>query len=221
MARQLPPAIIAIGRNYADHAQEMGGAAPPRPVVFFKNPAALIGDGDPIIIPSICRQGGPQVDYEGELAVILAHDCLNVTQSDALGMVAGYAVANDVSARWWQNQGAGGQFSRGKSFDTFCPMSKMVSAAAVSDPQALRLTTRLNGECVQDASTAQMIFSVARLISDLSQGTTLLAGTILLTGTPAGVGHGRTPPRYLREGDTVDIVIQGVGSLSNRVIEAP
>ena len=220
MTRAYPPAIIGIGRNYADHAKEMGGAVPTRPLVFMKNPACIIGDGETIVIPLICTEGGPQVDFEGELAVILDHDCRDVAEECALEMVRGYAVANDVSARWWQNEGAGGQFSRGKSFDTFCPMSALVRASQVADPQNLRIQTRVSGELMQDASTSQMIFPVRRLISDLSRGMTLLAGTIILTGSPSGVGHARKPPRYLRGGDCVEISIEGVGSLTNRVIEA-
>ncbi len=220
MAHAIPPAIIAIGRNYADHAKEMGGALPTRPVVFMKNPASICNDGDAIVIPVICKEGGPQVDFEGELAVILDRDCRDVALIDALAMVRGYAVANDVSARWWQNEGAGGQFSRGKSFDTFCPMSAITPADNVGDPQNLRIETRVNGELMQDASTAQMIFPVRQLISELSRGMTLLAGTIILTGSPSGVGHARKPPRYLSGGDRVEISIAGVGALANTVVEA-
>ncbi len=219
MSRHIPPAILAIGRNYAEHAKEMGGAVPTNPIIFFKNPASISADGDPIIIPAICREGGPQVDFEGELAVILARDCREVREGDALAMVEGYAVANDVSARWWQNQGAGGQFSRGKSFDTFCPISKITPASDVKDPQALRIQTTLSGELMQDSSTSNMIFSVARLISELSRGMTLLKGTIILTGSPPGVGHARKPPRYLRQGDVVEISISSVGSIRNPVLE--
>ncbi len=216
-----PPAILAIGRNYADHAKEMGGTVPTQPIIFFKNPGCVIADGASIIIPAICREGGPQVDFEGELAVILGANCREVSQSDALGMVEGYAVANDVSARWWQNQGAGGQFSRGKSFDTFCPLSKIISAKKIKDPQNLRIQTRVSGELMQDSSTSNMIFSVAKLISDLSRGMTLLKGTVILTGSPPGVGHARKPPRYLQHGDVVEISIESVGMLSNPVIEEP
>ncbi|MSR28187.1 MAG: FAA hydrolase family protein [Phycisphaerales bacterium] len=216
-----PPAIICIGRNYADHASEMGGTVPTRPVVFFKNPASIVPSGATIVIPTICREGGPQVDYEGELAVILGRDCLDIPESDALACVAGYAIANDVSARWWQNQGAGGQFSRGKSFDTFCPMTDPVDASRVPDPQALRIVTRVNGEIRQDASTAKMIFSVSRLVSELSRATTLHSGTIILTGSPAGVGHARNPPVYLRDGDRVEVSIDPLGLLVNTVVEAP
>lgn len=217
---QRPPAIIAIGKNYLDHATEMGGKPPEHLMVFTKNPASVVGDGDAIRIPAICRINGPQVDWEGELAVIIGRDCKDVPVERALEVVSGYAVANDVSARWWQLKGSGGQFCRGKGFDTFCPLSAPIPASAVPDPQALRIVTRVNGTIMQDAGTDGMVFGVARIISDLSQGTTILAGTVILTGTPAGVGAGRTPPLFLKHGDVVEVSIPGVGSLRNPVIEA-
>ncbi|MHC5023568.1 MAG: fumarylacetoacetate hydrolase family protein [Planctomycetota bacterium] len=214
-----PPAIFGIGRNYAEHAAEMGGDAPARPLVFMKNPASVIGHGEAIRIPAICREPRPQVDYEGELAVILDRDARNVPERDALSVVRGYAPANDVSARWWQKEGAGGQFVRGKSFDTFCPLGPIIAAAAVPDPQALRLVTTLNGDVMQEAHTSAMIFPVARLIAELSRGLTLLAGTVILTGTPAGVGAARTPPRFLQDGDEVEVTIEVVGAVRNLVRE--
>lgn len=218
--RIIPPAILAIGRNYAEHAAEMTPG--PRkveehPVVFMKNPASVIGNGEPIIIPHICNHPHEQVDYEGELAVIIGRDCKNVPLELAMTCVAGYAIANDVSARWWQKSGSGGQFVRGKSFDTFCPLSDMVPAAKVADPQSLRIITKLNGEVMQDANTSQMIFPVETLIAELSRGITLLKGTVILTGTPAGVGAARTPPRFLRDGDVVEITIDGIGTLRNPI----
>jgi len=216
---RIPPAILAIGRNYADHAAEMGGKTDERPLVFMKNPAAACGNGDVIAIPPICREHGPQVDYEGELAVEIARDCRDVPEERALDVVAGYRVANDVSARWWQKDGSGGQFCRGKSFDTFCPMSDLVPAAAVGDPQDLEIETILNGERMQHASTRLMVFPVRFLVAELSRGMTLLAGTIILTGTPAGVGAGRKPPVYLKHGDEIEVRIARVGRLVNRVVE--
>lgn len=213
-----PPAILCIGRNYAEHASELGHDTQANPIVFYKNPASMTASGQPIIIPSICSLKGPQVDYEGELAVILGSDARDVAPDDALSHVAGYAVANDVSARWWQTEGSGGQYCRGKSFDTFCPMSEMVPASEVPDPQALRITTDLNGQRVQDGSTGDMIFPVTTLISELSRGMTLLAGTVILTGTPAGVGSAREPQLFLKDGDLLEITIEKVGSLSNPVI---
>ena len=213
----IPPAVIAIGRNYPEHAQEMGGAVDPNPIVFMKNPACVIGDGQAIVIPAICERPAPQVDWEGELAIEIGTTCKNVKEGDALGMVRAYRAANDVSARWWQKQGSGGQFCRGKSFDTFCPLSQPTRAERVANPQLLRIITRVNGEVMQDASTADMYHSVAKIISVLSDGTTLLAGTIILTGSPAGVGAARKPPIFLKNGDIVEVEIPGVGRVRNPV----
>lgn len=209
--------IIGIGRNYAEHAKEQAAAVPDRPMIFTKNPMAACLNGDEIVVPRIC-QDRPQVDYEAELAVVIGRAARDVNERDALSVVLGYCCANDVSARWWQKEGSGGQFCRGKSFDTFCPLGpRVVPAAEVPDPQALRVVCRVNGEVRQDASTGEMIFSVARLVSDLSQGTTLLAGTVILTGTPSGVGMARKPPEYLKEGDVVEVEVTGLGTLRNRV----
>jgi 2-keto-4-pentenoate hydratase/2-oxohepta-3-ene-1,7-dioic acid hydratase in catechol pathway len=217
MKQSFPPAIFASGRNYADHAKEMYGELPQRPIIFMKNPASIIGNGEPIIIPPICEEPEPQVDFEGELAVILGRDCRDVASTDSLDYVSGYAIANDVSARWWQKHGSGGQYVRGKSFDTFCPLSTPVPAEQVGDPQDLQLVTQLNGEVMQDAHTGDMIFPVAELLAELSRGMTLLAGTILLTGTPGGVGAARTPPRFLQSGDVVEVTIDRLGTLRNPI----
>lgn len=213
--------IIGIGRNYPEHAKEQGAAVPEHPMVFTKNPASAVLSGDDIVIPKVC-QDREQVDYEGELAVVIGRAARDVSERDALdpasGVILGYCVANDVSARWWQKQGSGGQFCRGKSFDTFCPLGPRVTPARdAPDPRNLRLRTLLNGEVVQDASTAEMMFPVARLVAELSRGTTLLPGTVILTGTPSGVGMARTPPRYLKAGDTVQVEIEGLGAIANRV----
>jgi 2-keto-4-pentenoate hydratase/2-oxohepta-3-ene-1,7-dioic acid hydratase in catechol pathway len=220
MHQKPPPAILAIGRNYAAHAAEMGSSAPERPLVFMKNPAAVIGDGEPIVIPPICREPGPQVDFEGELAVVIDRDCRDVAPGEALGFVRGYACANDVSARWWQKEGSGGQFCRGKSFDTFCPLGPLVPAAEVGDPQSLAIRTRVNGVLMQESTTALMLFTVGQLIAELSRGMTLLAGTVILTGTPEGVGAARKPPVFLKQGDVVEVEIERVGTLRNPVVEA-
>lgn len=220
--------IIGIGRNYAAHAAERGADVPDRPMTFVKNPASACLHGDDIVIPACCMDGATggggegrsrgQVDFEAELAVVLGEAVKDIAESDALDAVLGYCCANDVSARWWQKHGSGGQFNRGKSFDTFCPLGpSLVPASEVADPQALRVRCRLNGETMQDASTAEMIFPVATLISELSRGTTLVPGTVILTGTPAGVGAGRTPPVYLQPGDAVEVEIDGLGVLRNAV----
>ena len=213
----LPPAILAVGRNYADHAAELGASAPERIMLFMKNPASACGDGDAIVIPPICEDHGPQVDFEGELAVVIGRSCRDVPESGALAVVRGYAAANDVTARWWQKEGSGGQFCRGKSFDTFCPIGPVVPAGRVPDPQALRVVTRLNGQVMQDSPTSLMLHPVARIVADLSRGMTLLEGTVILTGTPAGVGAGRSPKVFLKDGDTVEVSIEGVGSVRNPV----
>lgn len=212
--------VLGIGRNYAAHADEQGAPRPERPLVFTKNPASVVLDAEPIVIPGACTDR-EQVDYEGELAVVLGADCRDVSEAEALapgGPVLGCCVANDVSARWWQKEGAGGQFFRGKSFDTFCPLGPHVTPLAdVPDPQALTITTTLSGEVVQHDTTDQMLFPVRTLIAELSRGTTLPAGTVILTGTPSGVGMAREPLRFLRDGDRVTVEIEGLGSLTNPV----
>ena len=218
--RTNPPAILCIGKNYSDHAAEMGGKAPDALVLFMKNPASVCGDGDSIVIPPICDEHGPQVDFEGELALIVGRDCRDVPEQDALSVLAGYAAANDVTARWWQREGGGGQFCRGKGFDTFCPIGAIVPVSAVRDPQSLRVVTRLNGTVMQDSSTSLMLHPVARIIAELSRGTTLLSGTVILTGTPAGVGFGRNPKVFMQAGDVVEVEIEGVGRVRNPVKHA-
>ncbi len=209
--------VFGIGRNYADHATEQGASVPERPMVFMKALGSVGIDGEPIRIPRIC-QDREQVDFEGELAVIIGEGARDVPEIAALACVEGYACANDVSARWWQKEGAGGQFVRGKSFDSFCPIGpRVVPASEIDDPQALRIETRVNGEVMQESTTGQMLFSVARLISELSQGTTLMPGTVILTGTPSGVGMARDPQRFLRAGDVVEVEISGIGTLRNIV----
>lgn len=183
----------------------------------MKNPAAICASGDAIVIPPICDEHGPQVDFEGELAVVLGCDCRDVTADEANDCIGGYAVANDVSARWWQKHGSGGQWIRGKSFDTFCPITEPVDATVITGPQELTIRTWVSGELMQEASTADMLFSVDELIAELSRGTTLLKGTLLLTGTPEGVGAARQPQRFLCDGDEVVVEIEGIGRLQNPV----
>lgn len=222
IGRLLPPVsptvIMGIGLNYRAHAAEQGKEPPDRPMMFMKNPASVVGPEDPIFIPRVC-QDQPQTDYECELAVVIGRQARDVSVDEALDYVLGYTVANDVSARWWQKNAGGGQFCRGKSFDTFCPIGPaIVTPEDIPDPQSLRLQTRLNGETMQDSSTADMIFSVAELISFLSEGTTLLAGTLVLTGTPEGVGFARDPRVWMTDGDTIEVEVESIGVLSNPVI---
>jgi 2-keto-4-pentenoate hydratase/2-oxohepta-3-ene-1,7-dioic acid hydratase in catechol pathway len=209
--------IIGIGRNYAEHAREQAADLPTRPMVFTKNPLSACLDGDRIVIPRLCRDR-EQVDFEAELCVIIGRHTRDAPEAEALSSILGYCCANDVSARWWQKEGSGGQFCRGKSFDTFCPLGPVVvPASEIPDPGNLRVVCRVNGAVMQDASTADMIFPVERLVSELSQGTTLLPGTAILTGTPGGVGMARKPPVYLRHGDIVEVEVERIGVLRNTV----
>jgi 2-keto-4-pentenoate hydratase/2-oxohepta-3-ene-1,7-dioic acid hydratase in catechol pathway len=225
VARLLAPVqpvnIYCIGANYAAHARESGAPIPDNPVVFMKPTTAVTDPGDPIRIPRCCRVEG-EVDYEGELAVVIGRPGRDIAEDQALQYVLGYTCAHDVSARHWQKQGGGGQWVRGKSFDTFCPLGPiLVTADEVGDPQSLRIRTTVSGKILQNSHTGDMIFSVARLIAFLSRDTTLLPGTIILTGTPEGVGAAQKPQRWLRPGDQVTVDIPGIGSLSNPVIAAP
>ena len=212
-----PPTILCIGLNYRRHAEETGAAIPERPVLFIKAANALNHPGDPILIPKVAPG---QVDYECELAVIVGKSGKNIERRHALDHVLGYTCANDVSARRWQKEGGGKQWCRGKSFDTFCPLGpRLVTTDEISNPNALRIKTALNGEIMQDSNTSDMIFDVPALVSFLSEGTTLLPGTVILTGTPQGVGFARNPPIFLKDGDQVTIEIERIGALTNPVQE--
>ncbi len=184
---------------------------PQRPLLFAKWPNSLIGPGQPIVLPEQAQE----VDYEAELGVVVGKRAQRVPVADALDHVAGYVCANEVSAR--DIQFADGQWTRAKSFDSFCPVGPITPVDQVPDPQTLRIRCLLNGEVVQDSSTAQMIFTVAEVIAFTSDGITLDPGDLILTGTPAGVGFGRKPPVYLADGDEVTIEIERVGSLTNPV----
>jgi 2-keto-4-pentenoate hydratase/2-oxohepta-3-ene-1,7-dioic acid hydratase in catechol pathway len=213
-----PRDIICIGLNYRKHAAEGNQAIPENPVVFMKNSGAVQNPGDPIILPRRLRSDS--VDYECELAVVIGRTCYNVAKSDALGYVLGYTCANDVSARDWQRNGGGGQWCRGKTFATFCPLGPcLVTADEISNPNSLAIKTVLNGQAMQDWNTNDMIFDVPTLIEFLSASTRLAAGTVILTGTPHGVGFARKPPVFLKAGDSVTIEIERIGSLTNPVIE--
>ncbi|TYB42310.1 fumarylacetoacetate hydrolase family protein [Actinomadura chibensis] len=206
-----PGKIVAIGLNYAEHAAEGGLDVPKEPVVFAKFPSALRGHGETVEWdPAVAAQ----VDYEAELAVVIGAPARHVSERDALGHVLGYTCLNDVSARDLQRDD--GQWVRAKSLDTFCPMGPwLVTADEVPDPQDLAVRCRVSGELRQDASTADMIFSVRELIARLSRAFTLLPGDVIATGTPPGVGMASTPPRLLRDGDVVEVEIEGIGTLRN------
>ncbi len=211
-----PVAIFAIGLNYRQHAHETNAPIPEFPVLFMKNIAALNHPGAPILLPRHLRSD--EVDYECELAVVIGKRCRNVSRADALQYVLGYTGANDVSARDWQKRRSGGQWCRAKSFDTFCPLGPvLVTPDEIPNPNALQISTRVNGEILQESNTADMIFDVPTLIEFLSGSTTLLPGTVILTGTPSGVGMARNPVRWLQAGDTVSIEIEKIGTLTNPV----
>jgi 2-keto-4-pentenoate hydratase/2-oxohepta-3-ene-1,7-dioic acid hydratase in catechol pathway len=211
-----PTAIFCIGLNYRRHAAETGAALPEWPVLFMKSPGAVQDPEAPIALPTTLASG--QVDYEGELAVVIGRRCRNVSREEALKVVAGFTCGNDVSARDWQKQWGGGQWCRGKTFDTFAPLGPvLVPPEELADPLRLGLRTTLNGEVVQEGNTSDMIFDVPSLIAFLSGSTTLLPGTVIFTGTPEGVGMAASPPRWLRSGDVVSVEIEGIGTLTNPV----
>jgi 5-carboxymethyl-2-hydroxymuconate isomerase len=210
-----PGKIVAIGLNYMDHVREAGMDAPRSPLVFTKFTTSVVGDGDTI---ELDRSLTERVDWEAELAVVIGRTMRNVAREDALAHVFGYTVANDVSAR--DLQFADGQWVRGKSLDTFCPLGPaIVTADEVPDPQALGLRTRVNGETVQDSTTAEMVFGIAELLSFCSRSFTLEPGDVVLTGTPWGCGEFMDPPRSLRDGDVVEVEVDGIGTLRNPVAE--
>jgi acylpyruvate hydrolase len=207
-----PGKIIAVGLNYKDHASEQNVTPPERPMLFAKWQTALIGPGDPILLPSI----SDKIDYEGELGVVIGERAKRVPAASALDVVEGYICVNDVSARDLQYSDK--QFTRAKSLDTFCPVGpRLVPASEVGDPGDLTLRTTVNGEVLQDSSTSQLIFSVPELIAFISEAITLEPGDLIATGTPAGVGTFRDPPIYLKDGDEVVIEIERVGELRNPV----
>lgn len=218
--RWLPPvvplAILCIGRNYAAHAAEGGVPPPDYPILFMKNPNAAIGHEEPIRLPKVCED---EVDFEGELVVVIGKPARDVPKEKALDCVLGYTIGHDVSARIWQEKKGGSQWCRGKSFDTFAPMGPvLVTPDEIRDPSRLTLVTKRNGMEVQHGKTSNMIFDVATLISFLSQDTTLLPRTVIMTGTPEGIGWARTPKLTLRPGDLVTVEIEGIGCLSNPVV---
>ena len=207
-----PGKIICVGLNYRDHAEEQGVDLPKAPLFFSKYTTSLIGPGDPIVIPSIVTK----CDYEAELGVVIGTSVRNVSKENALEAVAGYVVANDVSAR--DLQFADGQWTRGKSPDTFCPVGPMTPRDEISDPHALGVRAIVSGEVLQDSTTANLIFGVDDVIAYVSQTTTLEPGDLILTGTPAGVGVFRDPQRLLQPGDEVTIEIDGLTSITNPVV---
>ncbi len=213
-----PTVVFCIGLNYRRHAEETKAEIPKHPVLFMKSPAAVQHPGQPVFLPRKLRSD--KVDYECELAVVIGRDAKNVSRADALDYVLGYTCANDISARDWQKEGGGGQWCRGKTFDTFLPLGPaLVTADEIPNPNTLRIATRVNGEMLQDWTTEDMIFDVPTLIEFLSASTTLPAGTVIITGTPHGVGMARNPQRWLQPGDIVEVEIERIGVLRNPVAE--
>ncbi|HPX56774.1 MAG TPA: fumarylacetoacetate hydrolase family protein [Syntrophales bacterium] len=205
MNRIKPSKIVCVGLNYRQHAREFDMPVPEEPVIFLKPPSALIYDGDEIVYPPLTRE----LHYEAELGVVMGRTCRNVSTEDARGFIDGYVCANDVTARDLQRKD--GQWSRAKSFDTFCPVGRTVAARDTPDPNRLRIRAFLNDRLVQDSNTSDMIFSVEQIVSFVSSVMTLFPQDLILTGTPQGVGP-------MQKGDRIRIVIEGIGDISNRVV---
>jgi 2-keto-4-pentenoate hydratase/2-oxohepta-3-ene-1,7-dioic acid hydratase in catechol pathway len=212
LAPVAPPNVIAIGLNYRAHALESNMPIPERPVIFFKTTTAVCGPNDPILLP---RMAPDEVDYECELAIIIGKRAKHVSSAEAHDYVLGYTCSNDVSARDCQIR-LDAQWARGKSFDTFAPLGPWIETEL--DPDNVGIRTRLNGRTMQDSNTNDLIFDTRALVSYLSDAMTLLPGTVIMTGTPSGVGFARKPPVFLRDGDVVEIEIDGIGTLRNPVV---
>lgn len=207
----IPGKILGIGRNYADHAAELGNKLPAEPAIFAKLPSSVIATGETIAWEAALSQ---QVDWEGELAVVIGRRARNVSEPDAYQYIFGYTVANDVTAR--DLQAGDGQWVRAKGLDTFCPLGpSIIMRKALADPHTLAIRTTVNGQVMQDGTTADMIFKIPRLIAHCSRAFTLEPGDVILTGTPSGVGKGMNPPRFLGSGDVVTVSIEGIGELVN------
>jgi 2-keto-4-pentenoate hydratase/2-oxohepta-3-ene-1,7-dioic acid hydratase in catechol pathway len=207
-----PRVIWGVGLNYRDHASETGQPLPTVPTLFMKSPGSAIGHGDTIVVPPHVTQP----DYEGELAVVIGRRARGVSETEALAVVAGVTVAHDVSSR--DHQFTTGQWTWSKSFDTFCPLGpELVSLDEIDLAAGLAIETRVSGEVMQSSNTCELVFGVPQLIAWISQGCTLEPGDVIVTGTPAGVGAARTPPRWLQDGDVVEITIEGIGTLRNPV----
>jgi len=210
-----PGKIICIGKNYAKHAQEMGSEPPSIPVVFSKFNSAITGPGSNVVLPNISQK----VDFEAELVVVIGKEGRNIDRGNAMEHIFGYCCGNDISARDWQKEKPGGQWLLGKTFDTFAPIGPcIVTADEVPDPHNLDISLRLNGQTMQSSSTRHLIFPIDFLVAHLSKFVTLEPGDLIFTGTPAGVGAGRTPQMFLKHGDVLEVEIEGIGTLTNEVV---
>jgi len=217
LAPLVPSQILGVGCNYRELAEKTGVSVPEYPVTFFKLPNAVQDPGGPIVIPKALPV--EKVDWEAELAVVIGRECKNVGKAEALDCVFGYTGANDVSAKDWQKERVGGQWCKGKGYDTFCPLGPaIVTADEIADPNELAVRCTVNGEVKQDSNTADMIFDVAAILEFLSAGHTLTPGTVILTGTPYGVAGNHDPVRFLQDGDEVVVEVEGIGKLANPVV---
>mgnify|MGYP000087705683 CR=1 FL=1 len=212
-----PGKVVCLGLNYRDHAEESGMDVPEEPVVFSKAASIVTGPGSPIVLPEV----SDKIDYEVEMALVIGREGKSLSPALAAQHIAGYTVLNDVSARDYQHETPGGQWFLGKSFDTFCPLGPwIVTPDEVGDPHDLDISTTVNGETLQNSSTSRMVFQVGVILAYISRVFTLEPGDVIATGTPAGVGFGRTPPRFLESGDTVRCTVENIGTLANPVVEA-
>lgn len=225
-----PLTVRCLGLNYIKHAKECNSPLPKFPILFFKPRTALAGPSGDLVVPKFAQQvdtfstapagsGLAEVDYEVELVIVIGKAARDVPVEKALEYVAGYTAGNDYSHRVWQMGRGGGQWNVGKMFDGWAPIGPaIVSSSIITNPQTLRLTTKLNGEIVQDSDTSDQIFSVAEAVSFLSQGSTLLPGDLIFTGTPSGVILGKTPQEWLKHGDKVEVEIENIGKVSNTIV---
>ena len=216
LAPIVPVNILALGINYKKHGDETAMSYPDQPILFLKATTSIVGQNGPIILPAA---GPDNVDYEAELAVVIRKKAKNISPDKVMDYIMGYTCANDVSARDWQFDKQKGQWARGKSFDTFCPLGPwIVTKEEIDEPNNLGIRCIINGQTVQESRTSEMIFNVQNIVSNLSRSMTLLPGTVILTGTPDGVGFTRQPPLFLKAGDVVSVEIEKIGTLTNRVV---
>ncbi len=217
LAPLVPVNILALGINYKKHGDETAMSYPEQPILFLKATTSIAGPDAPILLPAA---GSDCVDYEAELALIIGRKAKNIKPAEVMDYIFGYTCANDVSARDWQFDLQKAQWARGKSFDTFCPLGPwIVTKEDIANADDLGIRAILNGQSVQESRTSQMIFNIAETVSNLSRSMTLLPGTVILTGTPAGVGFTRNPPLFLQDGDVISIEIEEIGTLTNKVIK--
>jgi 2-keto-4-pentenoate hydratase/2-oxohepta-3-ene-1,7-dioic acid hydratase in catechol pathway len=208
-----PGKIVCVGRNYREHARELGNEVPPEPLLFLKPPSSVVDDGAAVVLP----RASTQVEHEAEIGVVVGARLRHASEDEARAAVRALVALNDVTARDLQQRH--GQFFKGKSLDGFCPMGPtVVTADEFGDPQAKRLTCRVNGVVKQDGSTGDMIFPVRAIVEWLSKGMTIEAGDIIATGTPEGVGMGRTPQEFLHDGDLLETEVQDIGVMRNRIV---